>query len=266
MNKKNIKTIGLPKGEVEVYWIGDAKLHAYKTNDPMTDEVFILEKYGHALIIEAPCFKDNIKELSDYICNLSVRVEAMFLSYHMAGGTFFPSVPVYATKNADVFGHSGKGKEMVDEFTGAFGKAFDSSIHKVKTVIDAGSIKSAGFTMVIVPTKDAFDIEIPEIGAVYIHSMGHDVHSIVPSTGEADCQIAQLRSIIVRRIDMILTSHHTPENSENARTKVEYLETLKKVAGTSKDAAAFKRTMKLKYPGYSGENYLDMTAGMLFPK
>ena len=46
MEKNNFKTVNLGKGVVEVYDFGAVKLHAYKTNDLITDECFLLEKGG----------------------------------------------------------------------------------------------------------------------------------------------------------------------------------------------------------------------------
>lgn len=48
MNKNAFETVKLAKGEVNVYDFGAVKLHAYKTNDPIDDEVFIIEKNGKA--------------------------------------------------------------------------------------------------------------------------------------------------------------------------------------------------------------------------
>jgi hypothetical protein len=265
MKQKKYRTIGLPKGEVRVYDLGAAKLHAYQTNDPMTDEVFILEKKGRAIVIEAPCFTDNIVELTEYIHTLKVRVEAQLLCYHMAGATFLPDVPVYATKKADEYGHSGGGKALVDDFAGAFGAAFDPSIHTVTKIIAAGPVEIAGFTLHIVPTQEAFDIEIPSLGLVYIHMLGHDCHSIVAGADHADAQIAQLKDLIARGVDLILTSHCMPENVQDAQVKVDYLKALKTIAAASPTAAAFKQSVQQKYPTYTGENYLDMTAGLFFP-
>ena len=67
MNKNNFKKVTLGKGEMNVYDFGSVKLHAYKTNDFIDDEVFIVEKNGKAVIIEAPCFFDNITELTAYL-------------------------------------------------------------------------------------------------------------------------------------------------------------------------------------------------------
>ena len=74
MEKNNFKTVNLGKGVVEVYDFGAVKLHAYKTNDLITDECFLLEKGGKMFMVEAPCFFDNIKELEAYIKGLSVDV------------------------------------------------------------------------------------------------------------------------------------------------------------------------------------------------
>lgn len=56
MNKNTFTTVKLQKGEVSVYNFGKIKLHAYKTEDLISDEVFILEKDGRAVVIESPCF------------------------------------------------------------------------------------------------------------------------------------------------------------------------------------------------------------------
>ena len=42
MNKNTFTKINLTKGEVNIYDFGKMKLHAYKTNDFIKDEVFII--------------------------------------------------------------------------------------------------------------------------------------------------------------------------------------------------------------------------------
>lgn len=73
MNKNTYTTVKLEKGEMNVYDFGGVKLHAYKTNDFIDDEVFVIEKNGKAVVIESPCFFDNCKELSEYLKNLDVE-------------------------------------------------------------------------------------------------------------------------------------------------------------------------------------------------
>ena len=73
MNKNTFQTVKLEKGEFNIYDFGTVKLHAYKTNDFFDDEVFIVEKMGKAVVIESPCFFENIWELTDYLKNLQVE-------------------------------------------------------------------------------------------------------------------------------------------------------------------------------------------------
>jgi hypothetical protein len=51
----------------------------------------------------------------------------------------------------------------------------------------------------------------------------------------------------------------------DAREKVDYLKTLKITAASSPNADAFKQSVRKKYPNYTGENYLNMTADLFFP-
>lgn len=262
MNKNTYTTVKLAKGEMNVYDFGGVKLHAYKTNDFINDEVFVVEKNGKAVVIESPCFFDNNKELGEYL--KGVKVEGMLVAYHGAGATFLPEVPKFATQNAADYSASGGGKALIDNFAGAFGEIFDSSVHEITNVIEPGKITIGGIDFVIKQTGEAFDVEIPEINAVYTHMLGHDCHSIVAGAGHADAMIEELRSYIDKGYDLILTSHYTPEDLKDAETKIDYLENLKKIAANVKNSDEFKAEVGKNYPQYSGQNYLDMTAGFFF--
>ena len=247
---------------MNIYDFGSVRLHAYKTNDFIDDEVFVVEKDGKAVIIESPCFYDNNKELEEYLRD--IETEGMLIAYHGAGAAFMPDVPKYATQNAVDYSENGGGKALIDNFTAAFGEAFDGSVHKITNVIGEGRVTIGGIDFIIKQTAEAFDVEIPEINAVYTHMLGHDCHSIVAGAGHADAIIAELKSYINKRYDLILTSHYTPEDLKDAETKIAYLENLKKIAADCKDADSFKVEVGRHYPEYSGQNYLDMTAGFFF--
>lgn len=262
MNKNTFTVIKLGKGEMNVYGFGEVKLHAYKTNDFIDDEVFIVEKKGKAVIVESPCFFDNNEELTEYLKDL--EIEGMLIAYHGAGAGFMPNVPKYATQNAADYSQNGGGKALIDNFTGAFGGIFDNSVHKITNIINEGKINIGGIDFVIKQTDEAFDIEIPEINAVYTHMLGHDCHSIVAGAGHADAIIAQLNEYIAKGYDLILTSHYTPEDLKDAQTKIDYLEELKVIAEKCANSDEFKAEVQKKYPDYSGGNYLDMTAGFFF--
>lgn len=262
MNKNTFTAVKLAKGEMNVYDFGTVKLHAYKTNDFIDNEVFIVEKNGKAVIIESPCFFDNISELEEYLKDTEVC--GMLIAYHGAGASFLPGVPRYATKNAVEYSENGGGKALINNFTAAFGQAFDNSVHQITDIIEEGKVTIGGIDFIIKQTDEAFDVEIPEINAVYTHMMGHDCHSIVAGAGHADAIIAQLKGYIAKKYDLILTSHYTPEDLKDAQTKIDYLEELKTIAAGSADAEVFKAEVTKKYPNYSGRNYLDMTTGFFF--
>lgn len=264
MNKSTFKTVALTKGEMNVYDFGAITLHAYKTNDLISDEVFIVEKDGKAVIIESPCFFDNNKELEEYINGLKAEPAGMLVAYHGAGAQCLKNVPKYATQNAKEYSENGGGKALIDNFTAAFGEIFDNSIHEITNIISAGNVTIGGIDFIITPTQEAFDIEIPEINAVYTHMLGHDCHSIVAGAGHADAIIAQLKEYIAKGYDLILTSHYTPEDLKDAQTKIAYLEHLKEIAAACSTADEFKEKVNAQYPAYSGANYLDMTAGFFF--
>jgi len=264
MDKNMFKVFKLGKGEINLYDFGDIKLHAYKTNDFIDDEVFIVEKSGKAVIIESPCFFDNNKELENYIADLKIKVEGMLVSYHAAGGEFLPDTAKYSTANAVEYAQKGGGKALIDNFTHTFGNVFDSSLHKITNIIEAGKHTIGGIDFIITITPEAFDIEIPQINAVYTHMLGHDCHSIIAGIKHADIVIAQLKGYISNGYDLILTSHYTPEDLKDAKTKIAYIESLKELAANCRNAEEFKAKASSKYPDYSGENYLNMTSNFFF--
>lgn len=264
MNKNTFTKINLTKGEVNLYDFGELKLHAYKTNDFIDDEVFIVEKGGNAVVIESPCFFDNNTELEQYIADNSMNVQGVLLAYHMAGAGFLPNAKKYATKNADEYGHNGGGRGLIDNFKNTFSDIFDNSIHTITDYMEEGKITIGGIDFNITQTQEAYDIEIPEINAVYTHMLGHDCHSIVAGEDHADGIIAQLNSYLEKGYTLILTSHYTPEDLKDVETKIAYLGNLKEIAKKCSNAEEFKAEMKRQYKEYSGENYLDMTAGYFF--
>ncbi len=264
MNKQTYTTIRLSTGEIHVYDFGGMRLHAYQTADPMNDEVFILEKGGVAVVLESPCFHDSIQALEGYLKQTGLEIAGLLLSYHMAGATLLPGAKRYATRKADEYGHSGGGKALIDSFTASFGRAFDSSVHTITDYVEAGPVNIGGIDLVILPTQDAFDVEIPAIGAVYTHMLGHDCHSIVAGAGHADAIIRQLTGYLDKGYKLILTSHYTPEDLKDVQTKIDYLEDLKAIAARCGDAETFRAEVRRAYPAYSGENYLEMTAGFFF--
>ena len=145
------------------------------------------------------------------------------------------------------------------------GDAFDSTVTEDGERIGAGKLEIAGIQMVINPDSDAYEVEIPEAKAVYMHMLGHDCHSIVAGAGHADAIIANLKGYLDRGFQIFLSAHYGPETRQDVQTQIDYLEMLKEVASGCSSADEFKAAVNERCPEYSGANYLDMTAGFFFP-
>ena len=109
MNKIAVRTVELNKGHVDVYEKNGITLYAYQTHDLIDDEVFVLARSGRGVVIELPCFFDNIRELTDFLKSEGVTVEAKFVAYHAAGASFLPEVPAYGTESSVAYNTTGGG-------------------------------------------------------------------------------------------------------------------------------------------------------------
>ncbi|GHV94589.1 hypothetical protein AGMMS50293_09090 [Spirochaetia bacterium] len=266
MQKNDFISTRLTKGEINHYHFKHLELYVYKTNDPMNDITLILKKDKRIVVIEPPCFTENLVELEQYLHTLDARTEGLVLAYHMTGAHFMKEAKRYSTRNAEEFGTYGPGKAMVNDFSKTFGSAFDSSINKVTDYIDRACVSIAGIEMNIEMTHEAFDIEIPEINLKYMHLLGHDVHSIIISKSRIDTEITKLTGCIKKGYDLICSSHYPPEDTSDVRVKIGYLKKLKSAVAAAKTSEEFIQTMKKEFPNYGGDHYLEMTAHILFGK
>ena len=266
MNKTAKRAVELDKGHVDVYTENGVTLYAYQTRDLIDDEVFILAKNGQGVVIELPCFYDNIRELTEFLNREGITVEGKLVAYHAAGASFLPEVPAYGTASSIAYNSTGGGAALVANFHKAFGDRFDESLCAVDHVLEEGETEIAGIRFLVRPNAEAYDLEIPEINCVYTHMMGHDCHSIVAGCPHADGILSQLNYYLRKGFDLVLTSHYTPEDLKDARTKIAYLTDLKEIALASESADEMRAKVQAKYPHYSGQNYLDMTVGFFFPQ
>lgn len=266
MNKTAERTVELDKGHVDVYTENGVTLYAYQTRDLIDDEVFILAKNGRGVVIELPCFHDNIRELTEFLNREGITAEGKLVAYHAAGASFLPEVPAYGTASSIAYNSTGGGAALVANFHKAFGGSFDESLCAVDHVLAEGETEIAGIRFLVKPNAEAYDLEIPEIHCVYTHMMGHDCHSIVAGCPHADGILSQLNYYLRKGFDLVLTSHYTPEDLKDVRTKIAYLTDLKEIALASESADEMRAKVQAKYPHYSGQNYLDMTVGFFFPQ
>lgn len=254
----------LKYGTVTTIPCENLNIRVYTTKDAIDDQVIILEKEGKGVVIELPAFHNSIQEMTAYLKEKNIDIEAKLVSYHAAGSSFLPEVKNYLTDSAMAFNTDGQGAQLIRNFSGIFGEGFDSGKVNSGERLNAGIVTLAGIDLEIIPNGEAFEVYIPKAKAVYIHMLGHDCHSIVAGAGHADAIIANLKGYLDRGTEIFLSSHYTPETRTDVETKIAYLEKIKEIASGCSSAAEFKNKVNEAFPGYSGANYLDMTAGFFF--
>ena len=257
-------TQNLKDGAVNIISNGDVNIRVYNTNDAIQDQVIIVDRQGKGVAIELPAFHNSVEEITKYLKDEKIEIIGKLVSYHAAGASFLPEIKNYLTSSAVKYNTDGEGAGLVKNFSGIFGEAFDSSIANSGEKLEAGEVTLAGIDFEIIPNAEAYEVVIPSLKAVYVHMIGHDCHSIVAGAGHADAIIANLRGYLDRGIEVFLSSHYVPETRQDVETKIAYVKELKVIAAASKDADDFKTKVNAKYAGYSGANYLDMTAGFFF--
>jgi hypothetical protein len=262
------KQLGI--GTVNVYSFGSYKLHAYNSKDPLGNNCYLIETEKELVGIELLAFKDTVKEYADYVKSLQKPLNALLVSAHPNGGDYFPGIKVYGTAGVLEAEQSGSIYYLTNNpdsgFVKIFGNAFDPNFAMVTDVITPGAITIAGIQFVVSENGDGMNVEIPAINCVYTHMFGSDVHNILPGVGAIDGIIGMAKDFQAKNYNLILSGHYPEEKIEAAAAKIAYLEKTKILVSSSKTKTSFIDAMKAAFPNYRGENYLEMSAGMLFPQ
>ena len=251
-----VKELGV--GTMLVYDFGALKLHAYESKDPIADESFLLETEDEIIAIELVGFYNNIEELQKYINDLGKPLAAVIVAYHPAGGYEYPEVKMYA---ADGLGEA----HLVPGFVEIFGEAFNGNLPTEYELVEPGTITIGDIAFNVIQTADAFDLEIPAINVYFTHMVGSNTHNILASIEQIDGMIAEMKGFQAKDYSLILSGHDIPRTIEVAAEKVDYLETTKGIIQASQNAQEFLDAMNTAFPNYDGVNYLEMSAGILFP-
>lgn len=254
----------LELGSVTVYDFGDVKLHCYNSGDALADECYLVESAEGVVMIETGAFTANLTEWKQYIDGLNKPIAGALLAYHPNGIELFGDVTVYTTENALAnWGEGGSIRALTDGFVESLGDTVAADHPSEATLVNFGdTVTLAGVDFIIRDEgDDAYGIEIPAINCVYIHMLGSDCHNILTSKEHISAFAEELKGF---DYDLVLTSHYVPEGQEAVEAKIAYLEKTLELADTCTDAASFIEAMNETFPDYSGANYLETTAGMLY--
>lgn len=256
--------VALELGSVTVYDFGDIRLHAYNAGDALADECYLIESTDGLVMLETGAFTANLVEWKGYIDSLNKPLAGALMAYHPNGFEIFGDVTIYATENALAnWGEGGSIRALTDSFVESFGDAVAASCPAEAEIVNFGdTVTLAGVDFIIRDEgDDAYGVEIPAINTVYIHMLGSDCHNILTSREHIAAFAEELKSFDYA---LVLTSHYVPEGADAVAEKIAYLEKTLELAESCADAAEFTAAMNEAFPDYSGANYLEMTAGMLF--
>ncbi|MBQ3403671.1 MAG: MBL fold metallo-hydrolase [Synergistaceae bacterium] len=248
---------------------GGIKLHAYGTADNMNDYCYIVESPEGLVLIESTAYKENVNAVAEYIRSLGKPLAGALLSYHPNGYKSYGDVKVYATKNAlKSWAEGGSVWGLTQTFIMALGDKVADDLPDTAEIIEEGqTVKLAGLEFVILHESDGEDygIYIPAINAVYRHMMGSKTHNILPAIPYIEAEIAELKGYQDKGYSLVLTSHHEPEGKEAVAEKIAYLEKVLELARGSRNREEFISRVTAAFPDYNGREYLEMSAGALFP-
>ncbi|MBQ3455351.1 MAG: hypothetical protein IJG36_02840 [Synergistaceae bacterium] len=247
---------------------GGLKLHAYGTGDNMNDYCYVVETPEGLVMIESTAYRENVSAFAEYIRSLNKPLAGALFSYHPNGYKSYGDVKIYATESAlKSWAEGGSVWGLTQSFIQAMGDKVAEDLPSSAEIISEGdTVKLAGVDFVILHESDGegYGIYIPAINAVYRHMMGAKTHNILPAIPYIEAEISELKGYQEKGYALILTSHHAPEAKEAVAEKIAYLEKVLELAKTSKNREEFISAVKASFPDYSGEAYLEMSAGALF--
>lgn len=252
-------------GSVTVYDFGASKLHAYNTGDALGDVAYIVESEDALIGIELPAFTANLDTWQNYIAGLGKPMNDLFLCDHATGASYVEGMNVYGTQGAQDSIASGSTYATTQGLYETFGDDFHggADLANINKVV-SGTVTVAGIDFNLIDCGETYDLEIPSMNAIYTHMLGKTCHSILTSTAHMDSMIETLKGYQSAGYDMILSAHSGVEGQDAVAEKIAYVEKAKELAASCDNAEAFVTAMKEAFPGYIGENYLEMSAGYLY--
>ena len=256
----------LESGSVTVYDFGDSKLHVYASGDALGDVAYIVEGQDALVGIELPSFTDGLNAWQDYVSSLNKPMDDIFLCDHVTGGSYVTNMNVMGTQGAKDSIAAGSTYATTEGLYETFGDDFHGGpdmayINKVVS----GTVTVAGIDFNLIDHGETYDLEIPSMNAVYTHMLGKTSHAILTSTAHMDSMLETLKGYQSAGYDMILTAHSGVEGQDAVTEKISYVEKAKELAENNDNADSFMAAVKEAFPDYTGENYLEMSAGYLFP-
>ena len=259
------ETVALETGSVQVYDFGEKRLHSYVSGDALGDVCYAIERSEGVVLLESTAFIAGNAEWKNYVETLNKPVAGKLMAYHPNGSDAYSADAPYATENALAnWSEGGSIRALTDGFIATFGDAVAADHPADAQIVNFGdTVALTGLDFVIRNEgDDAYGVENPAMNIIYIHMLGLSTHNILTSVDHINAFKAELEGF---DYDLVLTGHNAPEGRDAVQTKIEYLAKTAEIAESAESAENFTAQMRTAFPDHAGENYLEMTAGFLFP-
>lgn len=257
-----------PAGRVEVYDLGNFKLHVYYTQDVMNDASYIVEGANSVVTMEQPLFKVNVKEFDSCLATIDKPVAKRITDYHV-GGTGSHEITMMKGMPAFVKGPIYGG--MMKGFEKAFGDSMTTLPTGKEDEVDFGTTEIyAGITFEFRhgATTDFPGASIIIGGKVYYThwtpAKAHMSHLQLSSRAAVDAELAEAERELNSGAVLFIGGHGGATHKDSVEFKIEYLKTIKHILETAKTPDEFVAALVKAYPGLPGAEGLNELAAALY--
>lgn len=257
-----------PAGRVEIYDLGDFKLHVYYTRDVMNDASYIVEGKDAVVTMEQPLFKVNVKEFNSYLDSVKKPVAKRITDYHLGGTgnheiTMMKGMPAFV--KGPVYGGMMKG------FQKAFGDAMTDLPTGKEDEVNFGTTEVyAGipFEFRHGATSDFPGASIIIGGKVYythwMPAKAHISHLQLSPRAAVIAELAEAEKELNSGAILFIGGHGGATQKDSVEFKIEYLRTIGEILKTAKTPEEFATALIKAYPGLPGEEGVKDLAAALY--
>lgn len=257
-----------PAGRVEIYDLGDFRLHVYYTRDVMNDASYIVEGKDAVVTMEQPLFKVNVAEFNRYLDSVGKSVEKRITDYHVGG-----------TGNHEILMMEGMPEFVKGPVYGGMMKGFQHTFGDSMTDLPTGKedVVDFGTTQVYVGVTFEFrhgaSSDFPGASILiggkvyYTHwtpARAHMNHLQLSSRAAVDAELAEARRELDSGALLFIGGHGGATHRDSVEFKIEYLMTVKRLLAKETTADGFVAALNEAYPGLPGAEGLPTLAAALY--
>ena len=254
-------------GRVEVYDLGDFKVHVYYTQDVMNDASYIIEGKDSVVTMEEPLFKVNVEEFNEYLAKTGKPVAKHITDYHVGGSG---AAEIVMPKGMPEFVKGPVYGGMMKSFEEAFGDSMADLPTGKEAEVDFGTTEIYAGVPFEFRRGASSDFPAASIfigGKVYYThwtpAQAHMSHLQLSSREAVDAEIAEAETELNSGAVLFIGGHGGAVGKESVEFKIDYLNTIKRVLETARTADEFETQFTKAYPGLpGGEGLKDLAVAL----